>query len=147
MDNYRKILLALDLAEDAEQVIERAAGLAQLCGAQLHLIHVVEPIIVDPAYDVLPALPAGYEQDLVKFARERLSSLAREHGIPVDRCKVAVGATKSAVVSEADEGRYDLIVVGSHGRHGLALLLGSTANAVLHGAPCDVLAVRIGKRP
>ena len=38
----------------------------------------------------------------------------------------------------------DLIVVGSHGRHGLALLLGSTANGVLHGATCDVLAVRVG---
>ncbi|MEO1899758.1 MAG: universal stress protein, partial [Methylococcales bacterium] len=37
----------------------------------------------------------------------------------------------------------DLIVVGSHGRHGLALLLGSTANGVLHHAVCDVLAVRL----
>jgi universal stress protein A len=36
-------------------------------------------------------------------------------------------------------------VVGSHGRHGLALLLGSTANDVLHGAPCDVLAVKLLK--
>ena len=42
--------------------------------------------------------------------------------------------------------RFDLIVVGSHGRHGLALLLGSTANDVLHGAPCDVLAVRLQKK-
>ena len=39
----------------------------------------------------------------------------------------------------------DLIVVGSHGRYGLALLMGSTANGVLHGATCDVLAVRVGK--
>jgi universal stress protein A len=37
----------------------------------------------------------------------------------------------------------DLIVVGSHGRHGLALIFGSTSNSVLHGATCDVLAVRI----
>jgi universal stress protein A len=40
----------------------------------------------------------------------------------------------------------DLVVVGSHGRHGLSLLLGSTANGVLHGAGCDVLAVRVGKQ-
>ena len=39
----------------------------------------------------------------------------------------------------------DLIVVGSHGRYGLALLMGSTANGVLHGATCDVLAVRVGQ--
>ena len=47
-------------------------------------------------------------------------------------------------VSVPDEILADLIVVGSHGRHGLALLLGSTASGVLHGAPCDVLAVRVG---
>ncbi len=43
----------------------------------------------------------------------------------------------------AKQDNIDLIVVGSHGRHGLALLLGSTANGVLHGANCDVLAVRV----
>jgi universal stress protein A len=45
----------------------------------------------------------------------------------------------------ATEQNCDVIVVGSHGRHGLALLLGSTANDLLHGAPCDVLAVRLRK--
>lgn len=43
----------------------------------------------------------------------------------------------------AEEQKADLIVIGSHGRHGLGRLLGSTANGVLQGAPCDVLAVRI----
>jgi universal stress protein A len=43
----------------------------------------------------------------------------------------------------ADENQADLIVVGSHGRHGIKMLLGSTANAVLHHAHCDVLAVRL----
>ena len=42
------------------------------------------------------------------------------------------------------DGPADVIVVGSHGRHGIALLLGSTANGVLHGATTDVLAVRVG---
>jgi universal stress protein A len=40
----------------------------------------------------------------------------------------------------------DLIVIGSHGRHGLQLLLGSTANGVLHLSECDVLAVRVGNK-
>jgi universal stress protein A len=43
----------------------------------------------------------------------------------------------------AEELDADLIVLGTHGRHGLGLMLGSTANAVLHGAPCDVLAVKV----
>ncbi len=38
---------------------------------------------------------------------------------------------------------FDLIIIGTHGQHGIALLLGSTANAVLHGVSCDVLAVRV----
>ncbi|BBI62758.1 hypothetical protein HSBAA_40640 [Vreelandella sulfidaeris] len=46
----------------------------------------------------------------------------------------------------AEEHGVDLIVVGSHGRHGFALLLGSTSTGVLHGAQCDVLAVRVGKK-
>ena len=47
------------------------------------------------------------------------------------------------VASLAEELKADLIVVGSHGRHGLALIMGSTANGVLHGAKRDVLAVRV----
>lgn len=143
MAEYKRILLALDLSDEGVIVAERTAALATVCGAEVEVLHVVEPIIVDPAYDVLPALPAGYEEELVAVAEKRLKATARRFGWAEDRVKVAVGATKGAILNEAEAGLYDLIVVGSHGRHGLALLLGSTANAVLHGAPCDVLAVRI----
>lgn len=54
-----------------------------------------------------------------------------------------MGSPKTEIIRVATENQVDLIVVGSHGRHGLALLLGSTANGVLHHAPCDVLAVRL----
>lgn len=54
-----------------------------------------------------------------------------------------MGSPKLEIVRVAEERQVDLIVVGSHGRHGLALLLGSTANGVLHHAKCDVLAVRL----
>ena len=55
---------------------------------------------------------------------------------------VKVGAVKTELLEIADKLAIDLIVIGSHGRHGLGRLLGSTANAVLHGALCDVLVVR-----
>ena len=54
------------------------------------------------------------------------------------------GRPESEIHSLAKELKVDLIVVGSHGKHGLSLLLGSTANGVLQGSPCDVLAVRVG---
>lgn len=58
---------------------------------------------------------------------------------------VVVGMPDTEIHRFADENGVDLIVVGSHGRHGFALLLGSTSTGVLHGAQCDVLAVRVGK--
>ena len=54
-----------------------------------------------------------------------------------------MGPTKSQIQEIAESIGIDLIICGSHGRHGLSLLLGSTANAVLHHATCDVLAIRI----
>jgi universal stress protein A len=56
---------------------------------------------------------------------------------------VELGSPKAEITRVAEEQGVDLIVVGSHGRLGLELLLGSTANGVLHAAKCDVLAVRV----
>jgi universal stress protein A len=53
------------------------------------------------------------------------------------------GVPKEEITQIAQQENVDLIVVGSHGRHGFALLLGSTANSILHHAHCDVLAVRL----
>ncbi len=56
---------------------------------------------------------------------------------------VEIGPPKSKILEIAENIAADLIICGSHGRHGLSLLLGSTANAILHGAKCDVLTVRL----
>ena len=52
------------------------------------------------------------------------------------------GLIKNEILRVASEYKIDLIVAGSHGKHGLALLLGSTAHAILNSAPCDMLIVR-----
>ena len=56
---------------------------------------------------------------------------------------IVLGHPAQEMHNLAKQENIDLIVVGSHGRHGLALIFGSTSNSVLHGASCDVLAVRI----
>ncbi len=77
-------------------------------------------------------------------ARKTLDEMAHRLGTEdAEQWVVSAPSTKEGILDAAREHGVDLIVVGSHGRHGLALLLGSTANAVLHGAPCDVLAVRL----
>lgn len=143
MSVYKHILLAVDFSNATEVLVQRALTLRQFCGAELSLLHVVEPVVIDPSYDVFPAVPLGLEQEVADKARAELLRLASRLDVAPERCHVLLGATKNEILRCAQDQAVDLIVVGSHGRHGVALLLGSTANAVLHGAPCDVLAVRI----
>lgn len=143
MTPYERILLAVDFTPDASHLVQRVRALAQVSDAALHLIHVVEHIPVDAAGEFLGPPQAEFHEDLVAQARERLAHFAETEGLGQAHQHVSVGYTKQEILDRAETLAADLIVVGSHGRHGLALLLGSTANAVLHGAPCDVLAVRL----
>lgn len=144
MAAYKHILLAVDFSDATGPLLVRAGALRKLCSADLSMVHVIEPIVIDPSYDVFPAIPLGLEQEAVEKAQQQLTRLGAPLGVPAERCHVLLGSTKTEVLRCASEQGVDLIVVGSHGRHGVAILLGSTANAILHGAPCDVLAVRIG---
>lgn len=76
-------------------------------------------------------------------AKRQLTKMAVDFDIAEKNQIMEIGSPKLEIVRIAKEIQADLIVVGSHGRHGLALLLGSTANGVLHHAVCDVLAVRL----
>lgn len=142
MSNYQSIVVAIDLSDEADQVLERAASLSLAQNAKLHIVHVVEPISFAYGGD-MPMDYSGVQEDLQKQAEQRLHDIATKHSIPENQCHLLVGRPASEIHALTDEVGANLIVVGSHGRHGLSLLLGSTANAVLHGAPCDVLAVRV----
>lgn len=143
MNTYRHILLAVDFSPDAEILGARAVDLARRYDARLSLLHVIEQVPVDPANDMVVSEQILLDEQLLTTARESLEKLAHRLGVPEAQRWVELGTTKNEIIRAAKEQQADLIVVGSHGRHGLALLLGSTANAVLHAAPCDVLAVRI----
>lgn len=145
MSIYSKVLLALDLSSNTELLCRKASQLAALYQAELLLLHVNEPIVSDSTFDTLPALPVDFEDTLLRNARERLENIAAEYAVDNKQIFLEIGETRHEIMRVAEEQQVDLIIVGSHGRHGVALLLGSTANAVLHHAQCDVLAVRIGK--
>ena len=143
---YQHVLCAVDFSDEALKVAERARDIAGKYGARLSLIHVVEDVNISlgGGYELLPVLPDLPDEALLQEARIELGRLAQRLGVD-DAGLWVVNAisTKEGILGTVQEHHADLIVVGSHGRHGLSLLLGSTANAVLHGAPCDVLAVRI----
>ncbi len=142
MSHYQHILLATDFSRSSEHVIEKAQEIAHDCQASISLIHVVEYYQHEFNVDVyLPDL--NIEQELIDQAASQLQQVAERMGRGDAPQYVEVGAPKHEIVRVADEQQCDLIILGSHGRHGLALLMGSTANGVLHHVNCDVLAVRI----
>jgi universal stress protein A len=108
------------------------------------VIHVVDTLpIGDPANDVMVPFEMDLSQEFIALGRKKLAELAASLAIPEARTWLETGSPQQEIIRIAQENAVDLIVVGSHGRHGLALLLGSTANGVLHHAACDVLAVRL----
>jgi universal stress protein A len=140
---YRRILLVVDLTEDSLQIGRRALSLAATLGAELELLHVVEFMPVEPMGETL--MPAvRIEDELLDRARARLVALAGELGLATATCHVESGNVKSEIVRLARERQTDLIVLGSRERHGLSILVNFTEDTVLHAAPCDVLAVRVG---
>lgn len=140
MSTYQHILIAVDLDEANEAVIKRALEISAN-GTQLSLIHVVEPV---QAYGPIPAVDySNIHQHAVSYAQNALAELGQRFGILSADLYVSEGVAQKEIHAFAEQQGVDLIVVGSHGRHGVSLLLGSTANAVLHGAKCDVLAVRV----
>lgn len=82
------------------------------------------------------------ENAINEHIQNAMAELAEEMQVPKERQYIKFGSVKGQVLSYAERIDADLIVVGSHGRHGLSRLLGSSANAIINGAECDVLLIR-----
>lgn len=145
MREYKKILACLDLTECSEQIAERARDMSARCGSTVTLLHVVEYVPVEPMGEAL--LPAvQIEGELVERATRRIAELAARTGLEQAQRIVRTGNIKSEVLRIAQEMGADLIVLGSRERHGVSILFNQTEDTVLHGAPCDVLAVRWNRK-
>ena len=143
---YQHILVAVDLTEECDPVIKRAKAIALANGAKVSLVHIVEPMAMAFGGDV-PMDLSQLQQQQFDQAKERMERLYNKYpDINRGDSHLVYGQPRQEIHQLAKDQQCDLIVFGSHGRHGLALLLGSTANDVLHGAPCDVLAVRLQKK-
>jgi len=132
MSAYRRILAAIDLTEESLAVSARACQLARPAGAVVTLLHVVEFVPIEPMSDSLVPV-VQVDDQLLSRARRQLQELAVQLGLPPEAGNVETGSAKAEI----------LIVIGCRERHGLSLLIHRTEDSVLHGAPCDVLAVRV----
>jgi len=142
MSNYKKILVAIDFDAEYEKVVQKALEVAE-SPENLSLVYVILPSVYIQPY--LYGMPTDLISDTDRIANgtKRLSDIASKFGIPAENAHVKCGDVAGEIHDFADENDIDLIVLGTHGRSGIKLLLGSTANAVLHGVQQDVLAVRM----
>jgi universal stress protein A len=143
--SYQHILVAVDLTEECDPVIKRARALAEGTRAKLSLVHIVEPMAMAFGGDVPMDLSQLQQQQFDQAKGRMLALRAKYPEIEEQYCHLTYGQPRQEIHKLAKEQACDMIIVGSHGRHGLGLLLGSTSNDVLHGAPCDVLAVKLDR--
>lgn len=138
----RTIIAALDNSPRAQGVLDEAIDLAQKLGGQIVLVRAVGiPHEIPP--EALNAEPGNVPEILERIAREGLEKLAST--VPEGLLKgvrVNTGVPWQVICRDADEEKADLIVIGSHGYHGIDRLLGTTASRVVNHAHRSVLVVR-----
>ena len=144
MSDYQHVLVAVDYTKHSVYVAEKARVLANKYQAKLRVIHVLDNIpMPDTNYGTVIALDQIAPDELLEAEKIKFMELGDQLAIDVVNRWMVWGIPTQEIINIADQEQVDLIIVGSHGRHGLALLLGSTANSVLHHAKCDVMAVRL----
>jgi len=147
----KKILIALDATAEAEQVLEGATALNPRTSADITVITVIPPIMggisgMDGATFAASWPLRDMEEAIVQETTRNIRERVAAFGIEPDRVTTRIGRPAIEIRAAAETMGADLIVIGSHGQHGLSgMMLGSTANGVVHNAPCDVLTVRVGK--
>lgn len=144
MASYQNILCTTDFSIFSDVVFSKGVELAKLTGAKLNLLHVVEYFPEDRSnVEISPESvdPKKYREEQAKSALS-----VQVGGSGYNKVKTAVRfsshSAKQEIIDFAKEQKIDLIIVASHGHHGITSLLGSTANGVVHNAPCDVIVVR-----
>ncbi len=144
--SHKKILVAYDLSEPSEKLDSIVKEYLSL-GVDVHICTAVVPI--ELMYSFVPiggySIPiTGLQDELMENAERGLNAIADKLGIQTDHAHLLLGKASSEIKALAEENNFDLIVMGTHGKGVIRSALGSTSNGVLHGAPCDVLAVQMG---
>jgi nucleotide-binding universal stress UspA family protein len=145
--DVRKILVPIDFSAHSREAAAWAGDLARCLDARLTLVHVNEPVVFmsdDGNALMNEAAEAAAETELRAGLARIRQEVEADSGRPVD-AELLIGAPAAEIVRFATEGRFGMVVMGTHGRTGVKrALLGSVAEAVLRRAPCPVLTVRLG---
>lgn len=146
MIELKRILVPTDFSDHSQGSMNYGCSLAEKFGAELHVLHVLQDLVAmvpEPGLAFPP--PGDYMQELEESATRSLEELPGDAGSGLENIvrKVRQGPPFLEIIRYAQENEIDLIVLGTHGRSGLAhMLLGSVAERVVRKAPCPVLTVR-----
>lgn len=141
---YKNIVLAVELSKGDRALVEQARYMVAKTGAKLTLVHAIEHTGTYNAIAYgLVSIAQDIEEALLKYATKEMEKLGKLLKVSKKNQIVDFGSAKLVVLEEAHKVKADLIIIGSRGMEGVRMLIGSTANAVLHSAKCDVLAIRI----
>ena len=139
-----RVLAATDFSPQSDRALEHARAIAAKSGAALHLLHVLEDTVDTAAFGTEVFVPESAEvrEARVREATIRLEQRARS-AKPQASTEIVAGGGARSIAAYAAQHDVDLIVMGTHGRTGIAhLVMGSVAEQVVRTAPCPVLAVR-----
>jgi universal stress protein A len=145
-DTISRILVPVDFSPHATRALQYATTLATQYGARIELLHVVEDPVMSGAWSSEVYVPPELLASMTATATRRLDELkATLPPSVVADTAVLVGHPAATIPDHAHDGRFDLIVMGTHGRSGLShLVMGSVAERVVRRAQCPVLTVREG---
>jgi len=146
---YRHILVATDFSKYADSGLRKALELAKPFNAKVTLMHAAEtfsseiyPAIGELAVPVMVDNPEQEKKHIERIEKKLSEILNKlEHDEDLVELVTVSGHPVDSIIDYAVKHDNDLIVMGSHGRRGLARLLGSSTNGVINNAPCDVLTV------
>jgi len=138
---YKHVLIAVDTSKESENVLRKGIELANLYDADVKVIHVLE--LPMPMVGELALVDTYFNsEEYTKLIKDTLVGLLKKVNLPEGSLHIVTGVPAYTVISFAEKNQIDLIVTGSHGKHGLKLLLGSVASGILHKAKCDVFVYR-----
>ena len=143
MKRYSNILCATDFSTNCRNAAERAAELARLYDARLTLLHVIEHFPVDRSNeDIAPedVDPVRYHEEKAHAGLAELAQSLRCENVGRE-VRFSMQSAGHEIEQFVNDRNIDLVVIATHGRHGVRSILGSTAYKIAHRADCDVLTV------
>jgi len=145
MTDYKKVLVAVDGSEESDKIITKALAIAGDNNAQIEVVMVFEPLLGSYSFELNMAdfekVQKEHQEQVANKMREKMAALSP--AVPAAQVHFQRGKPATEIKKLCEKLGVDLLVIGSHGHNPVRAVLGSTANAVLHGIHCDVLTIRV----